>query len=198
MVHWNSSVCVVSHQPVDDVLDGVVPLFDQRVCLRLQQELVACHCPQLQHTHLQTALMCDELSPKRPSVLSKRLYSRPVSTKRSCVRLTLRFALNLPHFTVKLIFTASSSLLRVTVEWPGEKKLPTLTSPTEKMILCFTTHQLSPCPHYMSVKEQESLRILKWYLEIVWFWLLLLLFVSYLKDVLLAGQLVGPVELCSS
>lgn len=41
-----------SHQPVDDTLDGAVPLSDQRVCLRLQQELVACHCPQLKRSHI--------------------------------------------------------------------------------------------------------------------------------------------------
>lgn len=43
MVSWNFMfLCLcLSHQPVDDIFDGVVPLSDQRVCLWLQQELVA-------------------------------------------------------------------------------------------------------------------------------------------------------------
>lgn len=43
------SVCVcLSHQPVDDTLDGGVPLSNKRVCIWLQQELIAGDRPQLQ------------------------------------------------------------------------------------------------------------------------------------------------------
>ena len=40
-----------TNQSVDDTLDGVVPLLNDGLCVRLQQELVACDGPQLQDIH---------------------------------------------------------------------------------------------------------------------------------------------------
>lgn len=50
------SACA-SHQPVDDSLDGVEPLSDQRLRLRLQQEFVSRHRPQLKQRCWQTLAM---------------------------------------------------------------------------------------------------------------------------------------------